>query len=214
MVRKKQIMIDYALKQEQVFNDPDKFKSFLKTLNFKDLILEVGCGKGAYVRELALRNPNNLYIGIDVKADRLGYAVKIALEDNLENVIFLNVSANTIEDFFTENSIDQIWITFADPHPKPSKAKKRLTHENFLKTYFKILKNEGIINLKTDSDLLYNFSKEEFDKFSGIDMVKDISDLYDSEFKDDALLSIKTPFEIKHLKNNLTIKYVKAIIRK
>ena len=207
-------MIDYALKQEQVFNDPDKFKSFLKTLNFKDLILEVGCGKGAYVRELALRNPNNLYIGIDVKADRLGYAVKIALEDNLENVIFLNVSANTIEDFFTENSIDQIWITFADPHPKPSKAKKRLTHENFLKTYFKILKNEGIINLKTDSDLLYNFSKEEFDKFSGIDMVKDISDLYDSEFKDDALLSIKTPFEIKHLKNNLTIKYVKAIIRK
>jgi len=214
MVRKKQIMIDYALKQEQVFNDPKKFKEFLKTLNYNNLILEVGCGKGAYVRELALRNSSNLYVGIDVKADRLGYAVKIAIETELKNAIFLNVSANTIEEFFEENSVDQIWITFADPHPKPSKAKKRLTHSNFLKSYFKILKNEGIINLKTDSYLLYDFSKEEFSAFQGLEILQDISDLYASEFKEDKLLSIKTPFEIKHLKNNLTIKYVKAVVRK
>lgn len=207
-------MIEYALKQDQVFNDPIEFKEFLKTLNYNDLVLEIGCGKGAYVRELALKNPNNLYIGIDVKADRLGYAVKIAMEDNLKNAVFLNVSAVTIEEFFDESSVDEIWITFADPHPKPSKAKKRLTHKSFLKTYFKLLRNQGIINLKTDSDLLYEFSKDEFKDFEGIEMLQDISNLYNSEFQNDEILSIKTPFELKHLKNNLTIKYVKAVVRK
>lgn len=207
-------MIEYALKQDQVFNDPIEFKEFLKTLNYNDLVLEIGCGKGAYVRELALKNPNNLYIGIDVKADRLGYGVKIAMEDNLKNAVFLNVSAVTIEEFFDESSVDEIWITFADPHPKPSKAKKRLTHKSFLKTYFKLLRNQGIINLKTDSDLLYEFSKDEFKDFEGIEMLQDISNLYNSEFQNDEILSIKTPFELKHLKNNLTIKYVKAVVRK
>ena len=107
---------------------------------------------------LAKTNPNRNYIGVDIKGSRFWRGAKTALEFGLKNVAFLRTQIELISFCFGENEIDEIWITFPDPQMKYKREKLRLTNPNFLKNYKRVLKSDGIINLKTDSEFLFGYT--------------------------------------------------------
>lgn len=126
--------------------------------NDNPIVLELGCGKGEYSVGLAKAFPGKNFIGIDIKGARFWFGAKEAEENNLANVAFLRTQIELVDYFFAENEIDEIWITFPDPQIKYRRTKHRMTHPDFLERYRKILKPEGIIHLKTDSEFLHGYT--------------------------------------------------------
>lgn len=127
--------------------------------NNNPIVLELACGKGEYTVGQARIFPDRNFIGIDIKGSRIYSGAKEALDEGLDNVRFLRTRIDLITAFFAENEIDEIWITFADP--QLGKPRKRLTSNMFLSRYIQFLKPGGTLNLKTDSDDLYFFTREE-----------------------------------------------------
>ncbi|MDB5205897.1 MAG: trmB, partial [Flavisolibacter sp.] len=161
--------------------------------NRNPLVLELACGKGEYTVGLAKLFPNKNFIGLDRKGNRLWVGAKKAIAYHLKNVAFLRVQIEQIEHYFANEEVDEIWITFPDPQLRISKAKKRLTHPRFLRSYFQILKPGGKIHLKTDSPDLYNFTKRVIEMY-GCHLLKDVPDIY-AEPGIPAELHIKTHYE-------------------
>lgn len=126
--------------------------------NSNPIVLELGCGKGEYSIALARKNPNINYIGIDIKGARFWRGAKTALEENLTNVAFIRTQIELVDLLFDQNEIDEIWITFPDPQIKYTRTKHRLTNTSFLKKYQTILKPEGVVNLKTDSEFMHGYT--------------------------------------------------------
>ena len=180
--------------------------------NDKPLILELACGKGEYTVNLAKMFPDHNFIGIDYKGNRIWRGAKTALEDGTENVGFLRIQIETILEFFEENEVSEIWITFPDPQPQDSREKKRLTNSVFLERYKFILKEDGIMHLKTDSDFFYNYTIEQIEQL-GLTKHKETTDLYKSNLVDD-VLSIKTYYEGKYLAIDKGINYVQWTFKK
>ena len=127
--------------------------------NQNPITLELACGKGEYAVGLGQLYSHQNFIGIDVKGNRIWVGAKKALQQGLNNVAFLRTEIDQITEYFAQDEVDAIWITFPDPQLRKSKAKKRLTHPKFLRLYQQFLKPGGTINLKTDSPDLYNFTK-------------------------------------------------------
>lgn len=123
--------------------------------NNNPLVLELGCGKGEYSVGLAQKYPNKNFIGIDIKGARFWRGAKTAIEENIQNVAFLRSQIELIEFLFAEKEVDEIWITFPDPQIKYKRTKHRLTNSEFLQRYKKILKKDGCIHLKTDSEFMH-----------------------------------------------------------
>ena len=141
---------------EPVFREPFPIQGNWRTEVFKNdnpLILELGCGKGEYSVGLGRKYPEKNFIGVDLKGNRIYIGAKDALETNLTNVAFLRTRIDFILDYFGENEVDEIWLTFSDP--QPNKARKRLSSPLFIDRYKKILKPGGIVHMKTDSDILF-----------------------------------------------------------
>ena len=180
--------------------------------NDKPLILELACGKGEYTVNLAKMFPEKNFIGIDYKGNRIWRGAKTALEEGIDNVGFLRIQIETILEHFEENEISEIWITFPDPQPQDSREKKRLTNPKFLERYKFILKDDGIMHLKTDSDFFFNYSIEQIDLL-GLTKFKETTDLYKSDLVDD-VLSIKTYYERKYLAVDKSINYVQWTFKK
>ncbi len=180
-------------------------KSFFKNSN--PIILELACGKGEYSVNLAKKYPDKNFIGIDYKGNRIWRGAKTALEEGVNNVAFLRMQIENLFDYFAAGEVDEIWITFPDPQPQLSREKKRLTSPRFLNMYEQVLKERGCVNLKTDNDGLYAYS---VDKIAELKLPSHIqtADLYHSEFADE-VLSIKTYYEKKYLKDNKNINYLK-----
>lgn len=172
--------------------------------NDRSIVLELACGKGEYSVHLGQLKPDHNYIGIDIKGNRMWVGATQAQEKGLENVRFFRCFIDHLDQFFGENEISEAWIVFPDPYEK--KARKRLISPKFLKLYRKIFQPDAIINLKTDSDLLYEYSKEVIAE-EGLEILKDIKDVH-KEAADDPVLSIKTYYEKKHLKEGKTIKFL------
>lgn len=126
--------------------------------NHSPLLLELGCGRGEYTVGLAEKNADKNFIGIDVKGNRIWTGAKYAIDNQLNNVAFLRTRIDFIEHCFDKNEVDEIWITFPDPQPQKTRARKRLTHPMFLNRYKTILKPGGLIHLKTDSTSLYEYT--------------------------------------------------------
>jgi tRNA (guanine-N7-)-methyltransferase len=141
--------------------DGFSLKGKWKQLYFKNsnpIVVELGCGKGEYTIGLAEQHPENNYIGVDVKGNRIWTGAMQAKVANLQNVSFLRTKIDLIEHCFSGGEVDEIWITFPDPQPQKPRARQRLTHPIFLERYKRILKPNGVIHLKTDSTLLYEFT--------------------------------------------------------
>ncbi len=116
--------------------------------NENPLILELGCGKGEYTVGLATMFPENNFIGIDIKGARMWRGAKTSNEQKLSNVAFLRTRIEFINSFFDTDEVDEIWITFPDPHPGGRNSNKRLTSPWFLNIYRQFLKDKGLSILK------------------------------------------------------------------
>lgn len=177
--------------------------------NQNPVVLELGCGAGEYTVALAKHYPKRNFIGIDIKGARIWKGAKSAIEEDLDNVRFLRTKVDFVTKFFGENEVDEIWLTFSDPQPK--KPKKRLTSNLFIDRYLKFLKPNGVVHLKTDSDLLYNFTLEEI-KSNGFELLKNITNVYKDSYVDSQnlkkVLFVKTFYEKKWIELGKTIKYL------
>lgn len=174
--------------------------------NSNPVILELACGKGEYTVNLAKLFPEKNFIGVDYKGNRIWRGAKTALEEGIRNVGFLRIQIETILEHFAAGEIDEIWITFPDPQPQDSREKKRLTNPTFLTKYKILLKENGIMHLKTDNDGFYAYTVEQIDAL-GLTKFKETTDLYKSDLVDH-VLSIKTYYERKYLADNKNINYV------
>lgn len=121
------------------------------------VVVELGCGKGEYTVDLAQRNPQFNYIGVDIKGARLWKGAKYAHEHQLGNAAFLRTRIEFINAFFAPGEVSEIWLTFSDPQMKSENS--RLTSPLFLERYRRMLRKGGIVHLKTDSMFLHQYSK-------------------------------------------------------
>jgi tRNA (guanine-N7-)-methyltransferase len=175
--------------------------------NNNPLILELACGRGEYTVGLSLLFPNQNFIGVDVKGNRMFIGAKKCLTGNITNACFLRTQIEKIPDYFASGEVDEIWITFPDPQLRISKAKKRLTHPRFLRLYQQILKPDGFIHLKTDSPDLYLFTKKVAELYD-IKIVEDSDDVYNNAaIKEE--LTIKTHYESLDIAQSKKIHYLK-----
>lgn len=173
--------------------------------NDNPIVLELGCGKGEYAVGLGKRFPDKNYIGIDIKGARMWTGAKMVERQHITNVAFLRTSIELIDRMFAPGEVSEIWITFPDPQMK--KVNKRLTSTRFLENYRKVLEDNGVIHLKTDSPFLYTYTRELI-KVNSLPVEVDTDDLYASGMADD-ILEIKTHYEMQWLQRGLTIKYLK-----
>lgn len=128
----------------------------------RELRLELGCGKGRFTVETAAQNPDVLFIAIERVADALVMAMERAMDRELTNVCFLCDDAANLSEFFAPGEVDQLYINFCDPWPAKRHAKRRLIHEEFLKSYREQLPVGGQIQFKTDNKPLFEFSLTQF----------------------------------------------------
>ncbi|MBR3621786.1 MAG: tRNA (guanosine(46)-N7)-methyltransferase TrmB [Selenomonadaceae bacterium] len=126
------------------------------------LYLELGMGKGDFMREFCLKHPEINFIGVELQQDVLYKAAQKISEAEITNARLLVFDITHIENIFAENEIDRIYLNFSDPWPKRRHAKRRLTHRNYLLKYKKLLKPTGEICFKTDNRPLFDFSIAEF----------------------------------------------------
>ena len=126
--------------------------------NNNPLTVELACGRGEFTVGLARVYPDRNFIGVDIKGSRIWKGSTTAAAEDLANVAFLRCQIESLDDFFEKEEITELWITFPDPQIKYKRTKHRLTNAMFLDRYKNILKPEGIINLKTDSEFMHGYT--------------------------------------------------------
>ena len=179
------------ISQEEIFN------------NTNPLHLELGMGKGQFVIKMAEKSSNINFIGIEKSATIVLKAIDrlkkdLGVEIPPSNLRFLCIDIDNIENFFEENSIDEIYLNFSDPWPKKRHESRRLTHLNFLNKYEKILKNGAMIEFKTDNVELFDFSIEEINK-SNFKIISKTYDLHSDQIlnKDNIMTEYEEKFSSK-----------------
>jgi tRNA (guanine-N7-)-methyltransferase len=182
-------------------NWKDEFK------NDNPIVLELGCGKGEYTLALAKEFPNINVIGIDIKGARLWRGAKTALETGLENIRFLRAQIELLPQVFDTSEISEIWITFPDPQIKYKRQKHRLVNLKFLNMYKALLKENGLIHLKTDSEFLHGYT---LGLLQGLEkeIVYSNHDIYRLEGSPQIVTSVQTFYEKQYLESFKPITYL------
>lgn len=182
--------------------------------NENPIVLELGCGRGEYTVGMAQKYPDKNFIGIDIKGSRIWRGAKTGVEDRMPNIGFVRSKIDFIEYLFAENEVAEIWLTFSDPQPK--RPRKRLTSKLFVDRYRKIMKKDGVVNIKTDSDLLFESTLEQIEEhkyncsLSSWDVYGEMVLTASEELKE--LMEIKTYYEQKWLTEGKKIKFAKFTI--
>lgn len=172
-------------------NHKGKWNQFFK--NNHPIHIEIGMGKGKFIAQLAKINPEINYIGIEKFSSVLIRALEKRPELESDNLIFIRMDAEYINDVFEHNEIDRIYLNFSDPWPKDRHAKRRLTSKEFFARYDNLLKKEGRVEFKTDNRELFDFSLEQVELASW--KLRDITfDLHHSEYVTD---NVMTEYEEK-----------------
>lgn len=168
------------------------------------LTLELGCGRGEYTVGLAKSEPGRNFVGIDIKGARMWTGAKEVEENGIPNAAFLRCEIENIDRFFAPAEVDSLWITFPDPQMK--KPRKRLTSTRFLALYRRILRSGGIVNLKTDSPFLFEYTRR-LVELNGFETLRCTDDLYGA-CEADPVSSIKTYYEQQWLARGKKIKLI------
>ncbi|MDR1723937.1 MAG: tRNA (guanosine(46)-N7)-methyltransferase TrmB [Tannerella sp.] len=176
--------------------------------NDNPIALELGCGRGEYTVGMGRLFPDKNFIGIDIKGARMWTGAKEALKSGMKNVAFLRTDIELIDRFFAPGEVSEIWLTFPDPQMK--KVNKRLTGTRFVRLYSAILAYKGLINLKTDSDFLFTYTREMI-RMNGFAVHTSTDDLYMSGLADE-ILSIRTNYEQQWLDRGIKIKFLRFAI--
>lgn len=189
--------------------------------NDNPIVLELGCGKGEYTVELAKLYPQMNFIGVDIKGARMWTGATQAIQEGLRNVAFLRTNIEIIERFFSEDEVQEIWLTFSDPQMK--NPRKRLTSTYFMCRYRKFLRDYGVIHLKTDSNFLFTYTTYMVEK-NHLPVLFRTEDLYSQDVLDSLtslqdpstpnrldpnVLKIQTYYEKMWLERGLNIRYMK-----
>jgi tRNA (guanine-N7-)-methyltransferase len=180
--------------------------------NNNPIILELGCGKGEYSVGMALKFPDRNFVGIDIKGARIWRGAKTAFVNKISNVMFLRTRIEFINSYFAEDEVDEIWLTFPDPHPKRRSIGKRLSSPHFLNQYRQFLKEGGAVHLKTDNNDLYTYTLEVV-KHNGLEILSATDDLYSGVIRND-ILSIRTHYENIFLAEGKKINYLSFRLKK
>lgn len=178
--------------------------------NDNPIVLELACGKGEYTVNLSKAFENKNFIGVDIKGHRMWVGAKQAHIAGQKNAAFLRTQIEDIDTYFAPGEVSEIWITFPDPQAREGHAKKRLTSPRFLDLYRKILVKGGVVHLKTDSTLLYDYTMEIINE-QCLPVIKSTADLYTAPFLDEHL-SIKTTYEKIFTEKGEKIKYVQFLL--
>ena len=155
--------------------------------------IEVGMGKGQFIIEMAKRNPEINYIGIEKYSSVLVRAVEKLEDFEQDNLRLIRMDAENIEEVFDKDEVDRIYLNFSDPWPKDRHAKRRLTSTRFLERYNNILTPEGRVMFKTDNKDLFDFSLEQVEEAGWI-LENHTYDLHHSEYNEG---NVMTEYEAK-----------------
>ncbi len=168
---------------EFVIHEPQQYKGKYQTLfsNKGPLHIEIGMGKGQFLLQLAKENPEINYIGIEKYSSVLIRAIEKRQQEELDNLLFIRMDAEEIEEVFAKGEVDRIYLNFSDPWPKDRHAKRRLTSRQFFARYNEILTKEGRVIFKTDNRILFDFSLEEV-KEAGWTLENYTYDLHNSQY--------------------------------
>jgi tRNA (guanine-N7-)-methyltransferase len=188
------------------FSLKGKWNTFFK--NDNPIVLELGCGKGEYTIALAQKNPGKNFIGIDIKGARFWRGAKTAIEENLDNVAFVRTQIELVDFIFAENEVSEIWITFPDPQIKFQRTKHRMTNSSFMKKYHHILNDEGIMNLKTDSEFMHGYTLGLLHG-EGHEILYANHTVYKNEGAPKEVTSTQTFYEKQYLEVNKPITYIR-----
>ncbi len=180
--------------------------------NDNPIVLELGCGKGEYTTALAEKYPNKNFIGVDIKGARFWKGAKTALEENMPNVGFLRTQIELIDHAFATHEVDEIWITFPDPQIKYKRTKHRMTNAEFLARYKTILKPDGAVNLKTDSEFMHGYTLGLLHG-AGHEVLYANHNVYKQEGSPEEVTSIQTFYESQYLEQNKPITYIRFKIK-
>lgn len=180
--------------------------------NEKPIVLELGCGKGEYSVGLAERYPDKNFIGIDIKGARFWRGAKTAVENGMHNVGFLRTQIELVEFCFAENEVDEIWITFPDPQIKYKRTKHRMTNTEFLQRYKKVLKKDGLVHLKTDSEFMHGYTLGLLHG-EGHKVIYANHNVYKNEGAPEVVTAIQTFYEKQYLEINKAITYIQFRIK-
>ncbi|WP_370477742.1 tRNA (guanosine(46)-N7)-methyltransferase TrmB [Tamlana flava] len=180
--------------------------------NQNPIVLELGCGKGEYSVALAKKYPDKNFIGIDIKGARFWRGAKTAVEESIPNVAFLRTQIELVDYAFSEHEVDEIWITFPDPQIKYKRTKHRMTNSAFLKRYKKILKPNGVVNLKTDSEFMHGYTLGLLHG-EGHKVLYANHNVYKQEGSPEEVTRIQTFYESQYLEQNKAITYIRFKIK-
>lgn len=191
--------------KDEVINNCDfLIKDKINFKNNSKIYIEIGMGKGNFILNNALNNPDINFIGIEKYASVASVAIKKIMEYKLDNLkIIIGDVANLGE--ILKNQVEVIYLNFSDPWPKKRHEKRRLTSENFLKLYDTFFKDKCTIIMKTDNDDLFSYSKDSLKDY-GYLIEEESNDLHNTD-----ILNIKTEYEEKFSSMGIKIKYLKAI---
>ncbi|WP_313129982.1 tRNA (guanosine(46)-N7)-methyltransferase TrmB [Anaerocolumna sp.] len=180
---------------EYVIHEPEKLKGRWKEFfgNDNPIHIEIGMGKGKFITQLAIENPNINYIGIEKYSSVLIRAIEKRKESEIDNLFFIRFEAEYINDIFEENEIERVYLNFSDPWPKDRHAKRRLTSKEFLSRYNKLLVPNGYVIFKTDNKDLFDFSLEQVE-LAGWKLLNMTYDLHHSEYAEG---NVMTEYEEK-----------------
>lgn len=183
--------------------EPEKHKGKWREVfhNLNPLHIEIGCGKGGFILELAKRNPNINYVAIEKCMDVIILAMEKIKSSELNNVRFLLGDANRLTEIFDSCEVERIYLNFSDPWKKARQAKRRLTYVSFLEKYKYVLSKEGEVHFKTDNRPLFDFSLEQFEEF-GAKVSELTFDLHNSEYNEN---NIMTEYEKTFSEKGFTI---------
>jgi tRNA (guanine-N7-)-methyltransferase len=187
------------------FKFKGKWSLFFK--NDNPIVLELGCGKGEYTVGLAKLNPDKNYIGIDIKGARFWRGAKTATEENLSNVAFIRTQIELVDELFAHGEVSEIWITFPDPQIKYKRTKHRMTNGIFLKRYQNIVKPDGLMHLKTDSEFMHGYTLGLLHGL-GYEVIYANHDVYKNEGSPAEVLKIQTFYENQYLEKGKPITYI------
>ena len=181
-------------------------RNFFKNEN--PIVLELGCGKGEYSVNLATMFPEKNFLGIDIKGARFWRGAKTALAEKINNVGFLRTQIELVDCVFDENEVDEIWITFPDPQIKYKRTKHRMTNPDFLNKYKKILKPNGMVHLKTDSEYMHGYT---LGLLQGLGLTIEYAhhDVYGTTNAPKEVTNIQTYYESQYLAINKKITYLR-----
>ena len=197
--------------RDELLQNNFPYKGRWNELYFKNnypIVLELGCGKGEYSVGLAQQNPHKNFIGIDIKGARFWRGAKTAITQQINNVAFLRTQIELIQQCFAPNEVSEIWITFPDPQIKYKRTKHRLTNATFLNHYAQILKPEGYIHLKTDSEFMHGYTLGLLHG-AGHKVLYANHNIYNSDGVPSEVTQIQTFYEQFYLQQGKPITYIR-----